>query len=197
MTDMPPVEFDKDGWPERLILSRSHQSEIVEYMQPWGEAEEDDRLYIRADTIAALRAAPVAMRECDHPFCGDKCGSAPLGAPAPVNPVAEAALSERLARCVKPLRWGAFTDDIPPDEQAEYQAQHIATVLAALDMDALAREVEAMVGAEREAIAAWLEAHDYYTAGAERGFSPARFPGMDQHHKAIAAAIRAREGGKP
>jgi hypothetical protein len=79
-------------------------------------------------------------------------------------------LAERLARCVH---------------------------LAALDMDALAQEVEAMVGAEREAIAAWLEAHDYYTAGAERGFSPARFPGMDQHHKAIAAAIRAREGGKP
>jgi hypothetical protein len=62
MADTSPVEFDKDGWPERLILSRSHQSEIVEYMQPWGEAEEDDRLYIRADTIAALRAAPVAMR---------------------------------------------------------------------------------------------------------------------------------------
>jgi hypothetical protein len=86
MTDTSPVEFDKDGWPERLILSRDHQSEIVEYMQPWGEADAEDRLYIRADTIAALRAAPVAMRECDHPFCGDKCGSDPLDAPAPVDP---------------------------------------------------------------------------------------------------------------
>jgi hypothetical protein len=81
--------------------------------------------------------------------------------------------------------------------KAAAQADCTARSLAIWDMDALAQEVEAMVGAEREAIAAWLEAHDYYTAGAERGFSPARFPGMDQHHKAIAAAIRKREGGKP
>jgi hypothetical protein len=81
---------------------------------------------------------------------------------------------------------------------------YAAKAMEAMDYDRYAAgdlltraEVEAMVGAEREAIAAWLEAHDYYTAGAERGFSPARFPGMDQHHKAIAAAIRAREGGKP
>jgi hypothetical protein len=133
-------------------------------------------------------------------------------------------LAERVARCVKPLEWepwalglsgaasifgtyhtwaghwrgpkmqaGQFAANPEAAAQADYQSR----ILAALDLDALAREVEAMVGAEREAIAAWLEAHDYYTAGAERGFSPARFPGMDQHHKAIAAAIRAREGGKP
>jgi hypothetical protein len=93
--------------------------------------------------------------------------------------------------------WSVGFWPTPEAAKAASQADYTARILAALDMDALAQEVEAMVGEEREAIAAWLEAHDYYTAGAERGFSPARFPGMDQHHKAIAAAIRAREGGKP
>jgi hypothetical protein len=93
-------------------------------------------------------------------------------------------LAERLARCVKPLRLNMFTDDVPPDELAEYQAAHVAIVLAALDMDALAKEVEAMVGEETERCIAALEDH---------------FPGRlyaSNRTKAI-AAIRAREGGKP
>jgi hypothetical protein len=103
-------------------------------------------------------------------------------------------LAERLARCVKPLRLNMFTDDVPPDELAEYRAQHVATVLAALDMDALAQEVEAMVGAEREACARVADDEDE------------ALPGWGEHRNAvvadqvkrdIAAAIRAREGGKP
>jgi hypothetical protein len=113
-------------------------------------------------------------------------------------------LAERLARCVREWQSArkaaiaqANSGDLKDLPRFIDRLADAEKALAALDMDALAQEVEAMVGAEREAIAAWLEAHDYYTAGAERGFSPARFPGMDQHHKAIAAAIRAREGGKP
>jgi hypothetical protein len=102
MTDTSPVEFDKDGWPERLILSRSHQSEIVEYMQPWGEADAEDRLYIRADTIAALRAAPVATSTIPGSMYGEftpitvRSESLPLDAPALVDTVAE--ILERLAK---------------------------------------------------------------------------------------------------
>jgi hypothetical protein len=75
------------------------------------------------------------------------------------------------------------------------QAHYTENALAALDMDALAREVAAMVGAEREAIAAFIESHAYCTNGGETCLEPSRFPGMDRHHATIAAAIRAREGG--
>jgi hypothetical protein len=90
-------------------------------------------------------------------------------------------LAERLARCVKPLRLNMFTDDVPPDELAEYRAQHVATVLAALDMDALAQEVEAMVQEERDA---WVKA-------------TAMFCDPITREDMWKAAIRAREGGKP
>jgi hypothetical protein len=68
-------------------------------------------------------------------------------------------LAERLARCVKPLDLKEYAEDTPewgPKMFAKIQADHVKDILAALDMDALAREVEAMVGAEREACAALL-----------------------------------------
>jgi hypothetical protein len=120
-------------------------------------------------------------------------------------------LAERLARCVKPLRLNMFTDDVPPDELAEYQAQHVATVLAALDMDALAREVEAMVGAEREACAGLLneaarhlrdDASKADDAGHDTSADMDRecarvLDGMAVSIRHRGSAIRAREGGKP
>jgi hypothetical protein len=85
-------------------------------------------------------------------------------------------LAERLARCVKPLEWHPTAKGWMRAEGfgCEYHAEeggdtcraeegHRARILAALDMDALAREVEAMVGAEkrkmlRQAMAAYASA---------------------------------------
>jgi hypothetical protein len=39
--------------------------------------------------------------------------------------------------------------------------------------------------------AAMVEASAYFSAGDTRGLEPTRFPGHDQHHATIAAAIRA------
>jgi hypothetical protein len=76
-------------------------------------------------------------------------------------------LAERLARCVKPLEWELHADDDGPryrafcpvlmcvhcaDDEAicdSIDATRTARILAALDIDALAREVEAMVGQEK------------------------------------------------
>jgi hypothetical protein len=73
-------------------------------------------------------------------------------------------LAERLARCVKPLKWHPTAKGWMRAEGfgCEYHAEeggdtcraeegHRARILAALDMDALAQEVEAMVDAAVEA----------------------------------------------
>jgi hypothetical protein len=115
-------------------------------------------------------------------------------------------LAEQLARCVR--EWQDARrhilslphGGIPPSPEMREALDRLADAekaLAALDMDALAQEVEAMVGAEREAIAAFIESHAYCTNGGDTCLEPSRFPGMDRHHATIAAAIRAREGGKP
>jgi hypothetical protein len=137
-------------------------------------------------------------------------------------------LAERLARCVKPLEWELHADDDGPryrafcpvlmcvhcaDDEAicdSIDATRTARILAALDLDALAQEVEAMVGAERlprltEAmIVAACQAHygknatqidgiALTVAGQDYSFREA----FKRMWKGIAAAIRAREGGKP
>jgi hypothetical protein len=116
-------------------------------------------------------------------------------------------LAERLARCVKPLEWHPVAKGWMRADSfgCEYHAEeggdtsraeegHRARILAALDMDALAQEVEAIVGAEREACAVIADDEDE------------ALPGWGEHRNAvvadqvkrdIAAAIRAREGGKP
>jgi hypothetical protein len=78
--------------------------------------------------------------------------------------------------------------------KAAAQADYTARTLAALDMDALAREVEAMVGAEREACARVADDEDE----ALPGWGEARNAIVsDQVKRDVAAAIRNREGGKP
>jgi hypothetical protein len=107
----------------------------------------------------------------------------------------DATLAERLARCVKPLAVNLLPPgDWSGDWYAQEQAAHTARILAALDMDALAQEVEAMVGAEREACAQVADDYDGegMNAGAHYGLGDAC-----QTRRDIATAIRAREGGKP
>lgn len=85
------------------------------------------------------------------------------------------------------------TDDTTPEDmdaaQAAAQADYTARILAALDLDALAREVEAMVGAEREACAEF--AARKIAALFVNGNA---IPGPELEH--IPCLIRAREGGK-
>jgi hypothetical protein len=83
--------------------------------------------------------------------------------------------------------------------KAAAQADYTARILAALDMDALAREVEAMVRAEREACA--RQHHTTTIWCSIPDVTPEQMAiwhqGVSDAIAAIAAAIRAREGGKP
>jgi hypothetical protein len=126
-------------------------------------------------------------------------------------------LAERLARCVKPLEWHFDTIEAA---QAAAQADYTARILAALDLDALAREVKA----ERDE--ARLKAYDRrhmnapedphvealcvrYGYGAVMDATSRLWARRDSlgafyiggciglRDDAEAAAIRAREGGKP
>jgi hypothetical protein len=113
-------------------------------------------------------------------------------------------LAERLARCVRGLQptvsprdWlekviaDHFAENNMPDMSGDMRKRCsprtlrrvedcAEAILAALDMDALAREVEAMVGEETERCIAIVQADAHY-----------------KHADRIIAAIRAREGGKP
>jgi hypothetical protein len=101
----------------------------------------------------------------------------------------DATLAERLARCVKPLRLTKAS--IFEAWVAQEQELHSARILAALDMDALAREVEAMMG-ERTVVR--FEGPNEPWAWGGQVVTP---DNREQLEKAIATAIRAREGGKP
>jgi hypothetical protein len=103
--------------------------------------------------------------------------------------------------------------DTPEVAMRAAQADYQSRILAALDMDALAQEVEAMVGAEREACAGLLneaarclrdDASKADDAGHDTSADMDRecarvLDGMavSIRHRGSAAAIRAREGGKP
>jgi hypothetical protein len=98
-------------------------------------------------------------------------------------------LADRLARCVKPLVEAAahlLSEIDAPQGLAEIveATGPLRAALAALDMDALAQEVEAMVGAEREACA----------RVAFRLCAETRHVTLG---KSVEDAIRAREGGNP
>ena len=121
-----------------------------------------------------------------------------------------------LAKLVKPL------DAEPTDEQVAsaclsynhsfglmIEAQRIAMMhqarewlrawrkeIPALDPEALARWREEAVQAEREAIAAMIEASAYTSGTGGNKLEPVAWglAGADRHHATIAAAIRARKG---
>lgn len=86
--------------------------------------------------------------------------------------------------------------------QAAAQADYTARILAALDLDALAREVEAMVGAETERCARLVDCGcdpAKKAIAANGGNSGDRWRACQEANCGAqdAAAIRAREGGKP
>ena len=98
------------------------------------------------------------------------------------------------------------TDDTTPEDmdaaQAAAQADYTARILAALDLDALAREVEAMVGAETERCARLVDCGcdpAKKAIAANGGNSGDRWRACQEANCGAqdAAAIRAREGGKP
>jgi hypothetical protein len=143
-------------------------------------------------------------------------------------------LAERLARCVKPLEWtldhrgdwwahpyrirriegfcivsgwvsGTNPYDTLEAAQAAAQADFAARILAALDMDALAQEVEAMVGAAVEADRAEFQCGECdlpsYLCEARCFVRNAiKVHGEEKTWESVKEyfpAIRAREGGKP
>jgi hypothetical protein len=120
-------------------------------------------------------------------------------------------LAERLARCVKPL--DVHPEDVRrfPEYAANQQEQHRARILAALDLDALAQEVEAMVGAETErcqrivsaartgAIGTDFRTLLHFMGSKEQMLYDEKLheyvPDHVRQDRELQAAIRAREGG--
>jgi hypothetical protein len=154
------------------------------------EATEGLVEYVRADTIAALRAAPVAVREraarivqpagkrpcdCDRCYCqnvGDAEAVAawdaqnaaaeairalPLNAPAPVDPVAEAASQVRLAKEAVDALGSYNGQDLLRKADAQGALAVALEVLSSTRADAPPTLAEAMTVPEVRALVEALE----------------------------------------
>lgn len=142
MTDLTP-EAPEEFTAFAVVDAATGGKVVVGMSDPGPEQVGAICRYVRADTIRALRAAPVAMRERAARVAWEsedvygargmygmaKCArniaaairALPLDAPAPVDPVAEAARVEWLAKWahgfVMADRWkGRRLDALPPDE---------------------------------------------------------------------------------